>query len=77
MLFFQQNAGKGGDILGNIISYLKWRGDLKLSEHPFNEVDNLVLCYLSYFDFSGIVPDTNGREEIAIGEAFGVWTTIL
>ena len=59
---------KGGGIWGNIISYLKWRGDLKLSEHPFNEVDNLVLCYLSYFDFSGIVPDTNGRKGITIGE---------
>lgn len=42
--------------MGNIISYLRWRGDLPLSEYPFNNVDNLVLSYLSYFDFEEIVP---------------------
>lgn len=44
--------------MGNIISYLRWRGDLVWSEVPFNKVDNLVLSCLSYFDFDGIVPET-------------------
>ena len=48
--------------MGNIISYLKWRGDLPLSEYPFNKVDNLVLSYLSYFDFGEIVPNEENHE---------------
>ena len=43
--------------MGNIISYLRWRGDLLWSEAPFNEVDNLILACLSYFDFDGIVSE--------------------
>lgn len=43
--------------MGNIISYLKWRGDIGFLERPFCNVDNLVLAELSYFDFSGIVPN--------------------
>lgn len=37
--------------MGNIISYLKWRGDIGFLERPFCNVDNLVLAELSYFDF--------------------------
>ena len=44
--------------MGNILSYLRWRGDLLWSEAPFNEVDNLILACLSYFDFDGIVSET-------------------
>ena len=54
--------------MGNIISYLRWRGDLPFSEYPFNNVDNLVLSYLSYFDFEGIVPD-GGSNQISIKDA--------
>lgn len=31
--------------------YLLWRGDLPFSADEFNEVDNLVLCVLSYLNF--------------------------
>ncbi|MBE6919141.1 MAG: DUF2974 domain-containing protein [Ruminococcaceae bacterium] len=31
--------------------YLRWRGDLRLSQDGFNEVDNLLLCIVSYIDF--------------------------
>ena len=41
----------------NIENYLKWRGDIPFSADPFNEVDNLVLCELSYADLDGIVPE--------------------
>jgi len=54
--------------LNNIFSYLTWRGDLKLTQSPFNEVDNLVLSTLSYLDFSGIVPK-NGKQDITIQRA--------
>ena len=42
--------------MGNIVSYLKWRGDIGFCERPFCNVDNLVLAELSYFDFTGLVP---------------------
>ena len=31
--------------------YLRWRGDLLLTQDGFNEVDNLLLCIVSYIDF--------------------------
>ena len=31
--------------MGNIIAYLRWRGDLPLLKYPFNKVDNPVLSY--------------------------------
>lgn len=46
--------------MGNICTYLKWRGDLEFSERPFCEVDNLVLAELVYMDLSGIVPAVGG-----------------
>lgn len=39
----------------NIFDYLKWRGDLSFIVDPFNDVDNLVLSFLSYVDFQGIL----------------------
>ena len=54
--------------MNNIYSYLTWRGDLTLSQSPFNEVDNLVLSILCYLDFSGIVPE-NDKQDITIQRA--------
>ena len=34
-----------------IWDYLRWRGDLLLTQDSFNEVDNLLLCIVSYIDF--------------------------
>lgn len=36
----------------NITDYLKWRGDLTFKESPLNEVDNLILSELAYFEIS-------------------------
>lgn len=43
--------------MGNVMSYLKWRGDLDFKERAFGEVDNLVLSILAYVDLDGIVPE--------------------
>lgn len=40
----------------NFIDYIQWRGDLSLAQSPFNEVDNLILAYLSYVNLDGIAP---------------------
>lgn len=43
--------------MGNIIDYLKWRGDLTFQRDDFCEVDNLLLSYMSYVNLDGIVPE--------------------
>jgi len=35
----------------DVMDYLRWRGDLTFEQDPFNEVDNLVLCIISYINF--------------------------
>lgn len=55
--------------MGNIYTYLKWRGDLDFAERPFCEVDNLVLSELAYMDFSGIIPTVKEAESISLKEA--------
>ena len=37
--------------MDRIIDYVRWYSDIPLSILPFNEVDNLVLCALSYWKF--------------------------
>lgn len=37
--------------MATILEYIDWRGDLSFSERPMNEVDNLILSELAYFDF--------------------------
>lgn len=39
------------DHSGNVLDYLNWRGDLTFAQDSFNEVDNLVLCIISYINF--------------------------
>lgn len=51
----------------NILEYIKWRGDLTLKQTEFNEIDNLILARLSYFDLDDII---TGKEEITIKEAY-------
>lgn len=38
----------------NVVDYIRWRGDLTLAQDAFNEVDSLLLCVLSYIDFTGV-----------------------
>ena len=41
--------------MATVFDYLDWRGDLDFACAPFCEVDNLILSFLSYLDFSGLV----------------------
>lgn len=43
--------------MGNMIDYLKQRGSFSLEKEPFNEVDSLVLCQLTYLNYQRFVPD--------------------
>jgi len=42
--------------VANFFDYLEWRGDLTFEEAEFNEIDSLILCWLSYVALDGIVP---------------------
>lgn len=57
----------GGVILGTILDYIVWRGDLTMKERPFNEVDNLILSELVYFDFDKVIEE---ETVITIEEAY-------
>ena len=43
--------------MANIIDYVLWRGDIPFAQVPLGEVDALVLSYLSYMPFDGLVSD--------------------
>ena len=42
--------------MASLFDYLDWRGDLTFDEAEFNEVDSLILAWLSYAALDGIVP---------------------
>ena len=54
--------------MANLFDYLIWRGDLTLSQSPFNDVDSLILSTFSYVFFDGIVPEST-IETISLAEA--------
>ena len=50
-----------------LLDYLKWRNDVSLSVASFNDIDNVILSYISYMNFSELFPENNntsGIEEI-------------
>ncbi|MFA9464441.1 MAG: DUF2974 domain-containing protein [Velocimicrobium sp.] len=49
--------------MGNCIDYLIQNGKYGLFEKPFNDVDSLILCQLSYLKFEGIVPELSKRRK--------------
>lgn len=51
--------------LANLYDYLLWRGDLSFSQAPLNEVDGLILSWLSYAEWDGIVPGDGGDCSLA------------
>ena len=55
--------------MANIFDYLSWRGDLSFHQSPFNTVDALILCQLSYLPFDRIVGTPDQDTEITISEA--------
>ena len=59
--------------MANILEYLDWRGDLTLSERPFNEVDNLILAEICYLDLSGFAPAGSVR----VGSHFAAYESPL
>lgn len=53
--------------MSGILDYLKWRGDLTLSQDPMNEIDMLVFAELSYCPFEKM-DDAIGKKLCEISE---------
>lgn len=58
--------------MGNILDYLRWRGDITFEHSPFCEVDALIITYLAYVKLDGIVPGA-GQGFITVEEAARVF----
>lgn len=43
--------------MANVLDYIKWRGDLSVTQDDFNEVDGLILSRASYFPFESLMKD--------------------
>lgn len=41
--------------MSNFVDYIDWRGDLDFISSPFNQIDALILCQISYLNFNGIL----------------------
>ncbi len=64
---FIESFEKVGETMGNIMDYLKWRGDLTFSQDAFNEVDNLLLSYVAYVNLDGLSVRA-GEEKVTLEE---------
>lgn len=60
----------------SVWNYLQWRGDLLMTQDGFNEVDNLLLCIISYIDFRRIerLRSTDPAHAMTIGEVCALLT---
>jgi hypothetical protein len=54
--------------MGTIMDYLEWRGDLRFSQYPFNDIDAMILAMLTYLPLNGIVPATGSNKKISFSE---------
>lgn len=53
--------------MNTIFDYLEWRGDLPVSDVPFNEVDAAILARFAYEPLDGIA-SSDFRRSVTIGE---------
>lgn len=61
--------------MATIFDYLEWRGDLKINQACFNNIDALILSRLSYIPFDGIVL-SELSDNITIGKAADIFFTL-
>ncbi len=54
--------------MANVFDYLDWWGDLPFTADPFNEIDSLILCEISYADIDDIVPGDDSAETMPLSE---------
>ena len=62
------------DSMAHLFDYLAWRGDLSFAQDPFNPVDALIFCQLSYLPFDNIIPPPGGNAGISIAAAAEIFS---
>lgn len=55
--------------MGNILDFIKWRGDLDFAADPFHETDALILSTVAYVELAHIVSENPG-EQILLRDAY-------
>lgn len=55
--------------MANLYDYLDWRGDVSFEGSPLNEVDNLILSWLSYAQWDGVLPAPGEGEPLTLTDA--------
>lgn len=55
--------------MANMVDYIKWRGDLSIERVRYCEVDALILAFLSYLPYKGIVPERFSDGAVTLSEA--------
>ena len=55
--------------MGNLLEYIRWRGDIPFSVVPPGEADELIFSHLAYLDLNGIVSDT----PVKLSQAYVLW----
>ena len=50
----------GRTMMDTVSDYIKWMGNYSFAAVPFNELDALVLCMLSYYDMSPVFTEKTG-----------------
>lgn len=56
--------------MADMFDYLDWRGDITFNQSPFNEIDGLILTWLSYVHFDGIISsDMSVSKAISLKDA--------
>ena len=55
--------------MANIIDYVRWRGDIPFAQVPLCAVDALVLSYLSYMPFDGLVSEVFSLDGARLSDA--------
>lgn len=63
--------------MGNIDTYVKDIGRKTFQEEPFNDVDNLVISYLVYYDFLDIVPIPAEKKDISVARAAALYRDLV
>lgn len=55
--------------MANIIDYVHWRGDIPFYQVPLGEVDALILSYLAYLPFDGLVSSRLEEADVLLRDA--------
>ena len=55
--------------MANVIDYLIWRGDLSFKQSTLNEVDNVLLVFLNFLDFEGVIPNEFENGSVLLKDA--------